>query len=135
MESTAEGKQIAMDRAKTKDDMVLVSDGSFLMGSDKKTDRNAYVTELPQRMVHLDVFEIGKYQVTNLQYLKFVLATGRPPLIDWRYDGGNFQKRWPTIRSCTSIGTTPRPIVGGPASGSRLKRNGKKSGAWHRWPY
>jgi hypothetical protein len=34
MEWTAEGKQIAMDRAKTwpaKDDMVLVSAGSFLM--------------------------------------------------------------------------------------------------------
>ncbi|MCP9456435.1 MAG: formylglycine-generating enzyme family protein, partial [Nitrospira sp.] len=25
-------------------------------------------------------------------YLKFVLATNRPPQLDWRYDGGNFQE-------------------------------------------
>jgi iron(II)-dependent oxidoreductase len=95
IEWTEAGRQIAMERAKTwpaKDDMVLVPAGQFLMGSNKKTDRNAYVTELPQRTVHLDAFEIAKYEVTNLQYLKFVLATDRPPLIDWRYDGGNFQE-------------------------------------------
>jgi iron(II)-dependent oxidoreductase len=27
-----------------------------------------------------------------VQFLKFVLAKGRSPLIDWRYDGGNFQE-------------------------------------------
>jgi sulfatase modifying factor 1 len=94
IEWTEAGKQIAMERAKTwppKDEMVLVPAGPFLMGSDKKTDRNAYVAELPQRTIYLDGFAIDKYEVTNLQYLKFVLATGRPPLIDWRYDGGNFQ--------------------------------------------
>jgi len=34
---------------------------------------------------------IGKYEVTALEYLKFVLATDRLPQLDWRYDGGNFQ--------------------------------------------
>jgi iron(II)-dependent oxidoreductase len=75
-----------------KEEMVLVPAGSFIMGSDKRMDRNAYRTELPQRRVYLDAFEIDKYEVTNLQYLKFVLATGRNPQIDWRYDGGNFQE-------------------------------------------
>jgi iron(II)-dependent oxidoreductase len=55
-------------------------------------DRNAYPFELPQRRVYLDAFEIDKYEVTALQYLKFVLATERPPLLDWRYGGGNFQE-------------------------------------------
>jgi len=27
-----------------------------------------------------------------VQFLKFVLATNRAPLIDWQYDGGNFQE-------------------------------------------
>ncbi len=95
IEWTAEGKRIAMDRVKAwpaKNDMVAVPAGPFLMGSDKKIDRNAYVTELPQRTVYLDGFEIDAYEVTNLQYLRFVLETDRPPLIDWRYDGGNFQE-------------------------------------------
>lgn len=95
VEWTEAGKKIAMERAKTwpaKDDIVLVPAGAFLMGSDKKTDRNAYDAERPQRTVYLDAFEIDKYEVTALQYLKFVLATNRSPQLDWRYDGGNFQE-------------------------------------------
>ncbi|HSN03509.1 MAG TPA: SUMF1/EgtB/PvdO family nonheme iron enzyme [Nitrospira sp.] len=94
VEWTPEGRQLAEKRVATikpKDDMVLVPAGEFIMGSDKKTDRVAYRSELPQRRVYLDAFEINKYEVTNLQYLKFILATGRNPQIDWRYDGGNFQ--------------------------------------------
>ena len=95
VEWTPAGKRIAMERVRTwpaKDEMVPVLAGSFLMGSDKKVDRNAYPFEFPQRRVYLDAFEIDKYEVTTLQYLKFVLATGRSPLLDWRYDGGNFQE-------------------------------------------
>jgi len=94
MQWTEAGKKIAAERAanwKTKDEMVLVPAGEFLIGSDKKVDRNAYKAEMPQRRVYLDSDEIDKYEVTVLQYLKFVLATGRPPQLDWRYDGGNFQ--------------------------------------------
>jgi iron(II)-dependent oxidoreductase len=95
VEWTAEGKRIAEQRAatiKSKDEMVSVPAGEFLMGSDKKVDRVAYRSELPQRRVYLDAYEIDKYEVTNLQYLKFILATGRNPQLDWRYDGGNFQE-------------------------------------------
>jgi iron(II)-dependent oxidoreductase len=90
---TPGGKALAIERAKEpgKDHMVRVPAGSFLMGSSKRVDRNAYPAEMPQRQVYLDAFEIDKYEVSALQYLKFVLATDRPPLIDWRYDGGNFQ--------------------------------------------
>jgi iron(II)-dependent oxidoreductase len=72
--------------------MVKIPAGTFLMGSDKKVDRNAYQPEFPQRRVYLDSYEIDKYEVTTVQFLKFVLATDRKPLIDWQYEGGNFQE-------------------------------------------
>jgi len=94
IEWTPEGKKLAAERAKlpARDEMVLVSAGEFPMGSDKKVDKNAYQPELPRRNVYLDAFEIDKFEVTTVQFLKFVLATNRPPLLDWRYDGGNFQE-------------------------------------------
>ena len=93
-EWTPEGKKTAAERAKlpAHDDMVRIPAGTFLMGSDKKVDRNAYPAEFPQRKVYLDAFDIDKYEVTTVQFLKFVLATNRNPLIDWQYDGGNFQE-------------------------------------------
>ena len=94
VEWTEAGKQLAQERVakwKTKDEMVLIPAGEFAMGSDKKKDRLAYRSEIPQRTVYLDPFLIGKYEVTALEYLKFVLATDRLPQLDWRYDGGNFQ--------------------------------------------
>ena len=93
-EWTPEGKKIAAERAKlpAHDEMVRIPAGTFLMGSDKKVDRNAYPAEFPQRKVYLDAYDIDKYEVTTVQFLKFVLATNRNPLIDWQYDGGNFQE-------------------------------------------
>ena len=52
IEWTEEGKKIAQERVakwKTKEEMVLVPAGEFIMGSDKKTDRLAYRSEIPQR--------------------------------------------------------------------------------------
>ena len=95
VEWTEAGKQLAQERVakwKTKDEMLLIPAGEFVMGSDKKKDRLAYRSEIPQRVVYLDPYLIGKYEVTALEYLKFVLATDRLPQLDWRYDGGNFQE-------------------------------------------
>lgn len=91
---TEAGKTLAQERAKlpAKDDMVRVPAGEFLMGSNRKVDRSAYPPEFPQRRVSLDAFEIDKFEVTAVQFLRFVLADGRPPLVDWKYDGGNFQE-------------------------------------------
>ena len=66
----------AMD---TPEGMVTVPAGWFLMGSDPKVDRAAGPQELPQHRVYLDAFEIDKYEVSNVDYLRFVLATG----MDW----------------------------------------------------
>lgn len=95
VEWTEAGKQLAQERVakwKTKGEMVLIPAGEFVMGSDKKKDRLAYRSEIPQRSVYLDPYWIGKYEVTALEYLQFVLATDRLPQLDWRYDGGNFQE-------------------------------------------
>ena len=93
-EWTPEGKKLAAERANlpAHDEMVRIPAGTFLMGSDRKVDRNAYPAEFPQRKVYLDAYEIDKYEVTTVQFLKFVLASNRDPLIDWQYDGGNFQE-------------------------------------------
>lgn len=91
---TPEGKQLAEERAKlpAHDEMILIPAGEFLMGSDKKVDRNAYQAEFPQRKVYLKAYEIDKFEVTTVQFLKYILAHDQPPLIDWQYDGGNFQE-------------------------------------------
>jgi iron(II)-dependent oxidoreductase len=39
---------------KPKEEMLMIPAGPFLMGSDKKVDRNAYKAEMPQRSVYLD---------------------------------------------------------------------------------
>jgi iron(II)-dependent oxidoreductase len=93
-EWTPEGKKLAAERAKlpSHDEMVLIPAGSFIMGSDRKIDHNAYPAEFPQRKVYLDAYEIDQFEVTTVQYLKIILAKDLPPLIDWQYDGGNFQE-------------------------------------------
>lgn len=58
---------------------VTVPAGWFLMGSDPKVDRAAGPQEFPQRRVYVDAFEIDKYEVSNVDYLRYVLATGS----DW----------------------------------------------------
>ena len=93
-EWTAEGKKLAAERVKlpAHDDMVRIPAGEFLMGSDRKVDKNSYLAEFPQRKIYLDAYDIDKYEVTTVQFLKYVLAHNLGPLIDWQYDGGNFQE-------------------------------------------
>jgi len=66
--------------------MVPVPGGSFRMGSDSQVDPDAGPQEQPQRWVHLDAFEMDRYEVTNVHYLRFVLATEArwPPY--WKAD-------------------------------------------------
>ena len=52
------------------DELIPIPAGSFLMGSDTLTDN-----EKPPHEVTLRAYRIGKYPVTNAQYLRFVEAT------------------------------------------------------------
>jgi formylglycine-generating enzyme required for sulfatase activity len=62
---------------------VPVPAGSFLMGS---TDNDPYADrfEKPQHTVELSEYFIGKYPVTNAEYLPFVWDTGRRPPKHWQ---------------------------------------------------
>jgi formylglycine-generating enzyme required for sulfatase activity len=56
----------------------LVPSGEFWMGSDAGD-----VDERPRRRVYLDAFEIDMYEVTNIQFQRFVLTTGHNPPQRW----------------------------------------------------
>lgn len=66
------------------DGMVLVAAGEFIMGSDPHKDRAAGPQELPQHRIHLDAFWIDRYEVSNVEYLRFVLGTGAEWPMFWR---------------------------------------------------
>ncbi|GEM_PF-7004564 len=59
--------------------MVGIPAGEFLMGGQDSPD------QMPVHRVRLSVYRIGKYEVTNRQYLGFCEATGRavPPVPAW----------------------------------------------------
>jgi serine/threonine-protein kinase len=54
---------------------ITIPAGEFLMGSDKKKDKQALDNETPQHTLNLGEFRIARYPVTNAQYLEFVRTT------------------------------------------------------------
>lgn len=52
--------------------MVLVSGGSFSMGTTSEKDPNAYNNEKPSHQVVVDTFYISRYEITNIQFAKFL---------------------------------------------------------------
>ena len=75
--------------------LVYIPGGDFVMGSsdaDKAAwqkehpgaSRVLFTDEQPQRRVHLDAFWLGRTEVTNAQYLRFVQATGHKPPDQWK---------------------------------------------------
>jgi formylglycine-generating enzyme required for sulfatase activity len=61
--------------------VVDIPAGRFLMGNDTGPGN-----ERPQRLVYLDAFEIDRYEVTNVQYRRFLQATGQEPPPHWSGD-------------------------------------------------
>jgi len=53
--------------------------GTFLMGSDKEADSDAFDHELPQHEVELPTYYIGRYPVTVAQFRSFVEDSGHEP--------------------------------------------------------
>ncbi len=68
---------LAALRSNPPSEMILIPAGNFLMGDEK-------------RSVHADAFYVDKYPVTNVEYAKFVEATGRPPPPNWEETGGTY---------------------------------------------
>ncbi len=65
-------------------ELVRVSAGEFLMGSDPAKDEQARGNEQPQHIVRVSEFYIGKYPLTNVQYAAFVRATKREAPEHWK---------------------------------------------------
>jgi formylglycine-generating enzyme required for sulfatase activity len=63
--------------------MVLVPAGEFTMGSDRE-DTWADADESPPRVVQLPAFFIDELEVTNIQYKRFLDATGWRPPPGWK---------------------------------------------------
>lgn len=57
--------------------LVYVQDGQFPVGSSDKADNN------PSRQVSLESFYIGKFEITNADYHKFVSASGHRAPDNW----------------------------------------------------
>jgi iron(II)-dependent oxidoreductase len=66
--------------------MVTVPAGEFLMGGDPHHDEDAGPQEQPQHRVFLDAFAIDQYEVSNIHYLLYVLATGAAWPSYWKGD-------------------------------------------------
>ncbi len=64
--------------------MVRIPGGNFLMGSDPRMDRAAGPQEQPQHLVYVDRFRIDRFEVSNVNYLRYVLATGAAWPRYWR---------------------------------------------------
>ena len=62
------------DETQTQTAMVLIPAGEFLMGTNEAPDPEAPLIEGPIHTVFVDAFFIDVYEVTNADYLKFVLA-------------------------------------------------------------
>ena len=83
------------------DDMVIILEGPFLMGSTKEDidrlldlDRNIEIerleNEMPQREVFLNAYLIDKYPVTNAQYKKFIESGGYTQKALWSDAGWQY---------------------------------------------
>jgi formylglycine-generating enzyme required for sulfatase activity len=57
--------------AEGSDDMVLIPEGEFIMGSD-----NGYFDESPAHKVYLPAYYIDRHEVTNRQFAEYVKASG-----------------------------------------------------------
>ena len=78
------------------EEMVLVKEGDFIMGSDKVNKERSrrfasakpwYLDEHPRHREHVATFYIDKYEVSNGEYREFVLDTNRRPPRFWIFNG------------------------------------------------
>jgi formylglycine-generating enzyme required for sulfatase activity len=86
-EPTVADSAAAVPSADPLEDMLLVPAGEFLMGS-RDADSQAESNEKPQRTLSLPAFYIDQFEVTNIQYKRFVDDTGYPAPPSWK--DGNY---------------------------------------------
>ncbi len=73
--------------------LVEIPAGPFLMGSDKKVEKQARDNEKPQHQLDLPAYTIGKYPVTVAQYGCFVEAGGYDKRDYWTKAGWAYRQK------------------------------------------
>jgi formylglycine-generating enzyme required for sulfatase activity len=73
--------------------LVEIPAGPFLMGSDKKVDKEAFGGEEPQHRLELPAYAIGKYPVTVAQYRLFVESGGYDNQDYWTEAGWKYRQK------------------------------------------
>lgn len=122
--------------------LVRVQAGKFLMGSAKRQDPQAYNDEMPQHLVHLDEYWIGKYPVTNGQYQACVLDIGCRKPDHWQ--GGQIppgKKQHPVVNVfwddavafCRWVGQVAGMSVRLPTEAEWEKAARGTDGRWYPW--
>ncbi|MBI5603966.1 MAG: SUMF1/EgtB/PvdO family nonheme iron enzyme [Deltaproteobacteria bacterium] len=100
-----------------------VPEGSFLIGSDKNRDKEAYDAEMPQHEVYLSTYYMAKYLVTVAQFKAFVQESGHKPkdedslkglenhpVVYVSWNDARAYCRWLTVQLKNSP-ATPEPIA------------------------
>lgn len=68
----------------TYEGLVTIPSGWFQMGSSTKENKGGYATEQPLHSVFLSTFQMDRYEVSNTQYLRFILRTHRKSPVYWK---------------------------------------------------
>jgi formylglycine-generating enzyme required for sulfatase activity len=84
--------------------MVWIPGGAFTMGSD-----HHYPEEAPAQRVQVEGFWMDRYPVTNVQFLKFVKATGYITLAEKPADPADYPGALPELLAPSSIVFVPPP--------------------------
>ncbi len=93
MDSRREEAAAERARLPAHDEMVLIPAGSFHGKRQEGRSERVFKPNCHRKPSILTPTEIDRFQVTRpSNFLKFILSHDLPPLIDWQYDGGNFQE-------------------------------------------
>jgi iron(II)-dependent oxidoreductase len=82
---------LILTRIPVDDGMVSIPAGAVTLGLPKSGDMFGWDNEYEAHAVELPAFEIDRYEVTNRQYLKFVLAGGYETRAFWNDDDWNWK--------------------------------------------
>lgn len=93
------------ESAVNEEDMIYIEGGIFTMGS-SADEPGHEIDEEPPHLVKVNSFSIGRFEVTNKEYQRFILETGHPsPYVDedWAKPFNWFENSYPEGSSRTPV--------------------------------
>lgn len=94
VKAASAGGRKNITNSKDGSELILIPAGEFLMGTPEK---EGYDNEHPRRRVNLSAYYIGKYEVTNEQYARFVEKTRYQAQGNWRDYSTSGRKKHPVV--------------------------------------